>query len=481
MSRADRLGAPSQAAEHSSGASDVEGRILLLAERLRRARVPVSTTELVDAFSATAAIGLSDREVWRVGLRSAIVKRADQIPVFDDLFDRLFPPTRPDRSELGDVAMHSEMRELEGENGDAEDTSLSSRVLDAIGRGDVDALRLLAAEAVDAFASLHIGGSSERQYFMRVTRAMDLANLLQQALRRAVSGESLLDQRLAKAEAAVLVEEFRKLIARELTKRLASLLPVETITTVKYPDDVAFLETTIAQKAELRRAIDPLARKLAARMAQRRRLRRTGKVDVRRTARHSLAFGGVPLEPVFKSKRASKPDLIVLCDVSGSVAEFAHFILSLVHALHDELQRLRTFVFVDGIAEVTSLFGAAEHELIPMHLVTQPGVVRGEGHSDYGTVLDDFLRNHASVLRPTSTIIVTGDARSNYRDARPETLRRISERVSAVYWFNPEPTEEWGTTDSVIEQYREHCRDVFEVRTTRQLVAAVLEIDASAR
>ena len=189
----------------------------------------------------------------------------------------------------------------------------------------------------------------------------------------------------------------------------------------------------------------------------------------------------MPLEPVFKSKRASKPDLIVLCDVSGSVAEFAHFILSLVHALHDELQRLRTFVFVDGIAEVTSLFGTAEHDLIPMHLVTQPGVVRGEGHSDYGTVLDDFLRNHASVLRPTSTIIVTGDARSNYRDARPETLRRIAERVSAVYWFNPEPTEEWGTTDSVIEQYREHCRDVFEVRTTRQLVAAVLEIDAAAR
>ena len=259
------------------------------------------------------------------------------------------------------------------------------------------------------------------------------------------------------------------------------MLPVETITTLKYPDDVEFLDTTIAQRAELRRAIAPLARKLASRMAQRRRLRRNGRIDVRRTVRHSLSFGGVPLEPVFKAKRASRPDLVVVCDVSGSVAEFAHFILSLVHALHEELQRLRTFVFVDGITEVTALFNTSKHEVDPMHLVTQPGVVRGDGHSDYGAVLDELLRDHVSALRPTSTVIVAGDARSNYRDARPDTLRRIAERVNALYWLNPEPAEAWSTADSVIAQYREHCRAVFEVRTTRQLVAAVLEIDAVSR
>ena len=484
MSRAQRLGPICQDGEPSATLgppSSIESRVLLLAARLRRAGAGVSITELCDAFAATQAVGVADRGIWRASLRASMVKRSEHVAVFDDLFERLFPPTRA--GALDTTGIDRPDARLPGHVDSANASgraALTDRVLDAVAAGDVDALRRLAAEAVDAFASLGSGASSERQYLMRVARAMDLANLLQQALRRA-RGEGAFDDRLAKNEAAMLVEEFRKLLAREITLRLAELVPVETITTVKYPDDIAFLETSIAERAELRRAIEPLARRLAARMAQRRRRRRTGKVDVRRTARHSLAYGGVPLEPVFRAKRASRPDLVVLCDVSGSVAEFAQFILSLVHALHEELRRLRTFVFVDGIAEVTAMFDDAQHELVPMHLVTQPGVVRGDGHSDYGSVLDEFLRDHATVLRPTSTVIIAGDARSNYRDARPDTLRRIAERVNAVYWLNPEPSEEWTTTDSVIGEYRQHCRGVFEVRTTRQLGAAVLEIDAAAR
>ena len=397
----------------------IERRVMLLAESLRRAGVAVAATELVDAFDATIAIGVDDRALWRCGLRAAMVKRGDQIAVFDDLFDRVFPTTRF-RYRLPDPSASATSSVADAPTGNSDRTGLAGRVLDAIADGDVDALRQLAAEAVDAFAALESGASSERQYLMRVTKAMDLANLLQQALRRANGIDAgTLDQRLVQGETSKLVEEFRKLLASEITRRLAKLLPVETITTLKYPDDVEFLDTTIAQRAELRRAIAPLARKLASRMAQRRRLRRTGRIDVRRTVRHSLSFGGVPLEPVFKAKRASRPDLVVVCDVSGSVAEFAHFILSLVHALHEELQRLRTFVFVDGITEVTALFNTSKHEVVPMHLVTQPGVVRGDGHSDYGAVLDELLRDHVSALRPTSTAIVAGDARSNYRDARP--------------------------------------------------------------
>jgi uncharacterized protein len=482
--RADRLGRDSERRPITHTEESIVGRLILLVERLRRAGVAVSTTELVDAFEATMTIGLTPRGDWRAALRATLVKRADQLAIFDDLFDRAFPMTRPsgvlDLVSDDSAAPDGNHAPVQG-TASTDPKTLTDRLLAAIATGDLDLLRKLASEAIDTFASLSRGGSSEKQYLQRVTRAMDLGALLQRALRQARSSGEGLDEKLALAEAAALVEEFRKLLARELAMRLATLQPVETITTVKYPDDVAFLETTLAQRAELHRAIEPLARKLAARMAQRRRLRRTGKVDVRRTARHSLAFGGVPLEPVFRAKRASRPDLIVLCDVSGSVAEFAHFILSLVHALHEELQRLQTFVFVDGVADVTELFAVAQHELVPMHLVTQPGVVRGDGHSDYGSVLDAFYRNHSHLLRPTSTIIVTGDARSNYRDPRADTLRRISERAHAVYWLNPEPTVEWDTTDSVIGQYKPHCTGVFEVRTTRQLVAAVLEIDAAAR
>lgn len=465
----------------------IETRLHLLVERLRRAGAPVGMTELVDAFQATAVLEIADRSTWRAGLRACLIKSAEHVDVFDDLFDRIFPLADAKSLARSDFDEHSNLGRAstsDGRRSPLRSDQLEADVLDAIGRDDRSALRALAVEAVTAYAALGAGGSSEKQYVMRVLRAMDLANLLQRALRaaRTSAGVDAVADYLGRSQAMELIEEFRRLIAGEIGRRLAERQPVETVSTVKYPDDVAFLETSITQRAELRRTVRPLAERLAAHMAQRRRLCRTGRVDVRRTARRSLAYGGVPLEPSFRAKRVSKPDLVVLCDVSGSVSEFAHFMLSLVHALHEELRRLRTFVFVDGIAEVTQLFTDTIHELEPMHLLAQPGVVRGDGHSDYGAVLDDFVRNHlATVVKPSTTVIICGDARTNYRDANPFALERIAERAQAVYWLNPEPTDEWGTTDSAAELYRASCRQMIEVRTTRQLAAAVRGIDNQAR
>jgi uncharacterized protein len=469
----------------------INDRIMLLVERLRRAGVPVGMSELVDGYNATTTLGVDHREIWRSTLRSCFIKRAEHLTIYDDLFDRLFPLTSH-RLDLG--------IELEAEpTNDAPWTTsnttaasgskptLQERLLHAVSNSDTDELQMLAAAGVDEYAGIGVGGSSEKQYMMRAMRALDLANLLQRALResRKQLAENTdttgMNAALTRSEITANVETFRTLVQREITRRLAELEPVETITTVKYPDDAAFLEASVTQRNEIRRIVKPLAQKLAARMAQRRRMRSTGKVDVRKTARRSLAFGGVPLEPKFKSKRASKPDLVVLCDVSGSVSDFAHFILSLTHGLHEELHRLRTFVFVDGIAEVTKIFADAQHELEPMHLLSQPGVVTGDGHSDYGAAFEKFLHDYKSVLRPSTTVIICGDARSNYRDPRSSALRQLSELARAVYWINPEQQSMWSTTDSVVEEYRPHCTQMFEVSTARQLAAAVLEIDAAAR
>jgi uncharacterized protein len=471
--------------------TEIEQRILLLVERMRRAGLAVAMSELGDAFLATSMVDLTDRFLWRATLRACLVKRIEHGVVFDDLFDRLFPVTRPGAA-LHNQALHNQA--LHNQDGSNRSNALTStnanaqqqwheflnRALAAIGAGDLDALRELSVTAVDMHAAMGTGGSSEKQYLLRVMRAVDLGNLLQRALREARTNadEGRLEAGLARQEALAMVEEFRRMLAREVTTRLASLQPVETITTIRYPDDVSFLESTITQRAELRHTVRPLAQKLAARMARRRRLRRTGRIDLRRTVRTSLAYGGVPLAPVFRAQRASKPDLVVLCDVSGSVSDFAHFMLSLVHALHEELRRLKTFVFVDGIAEVTELFAASQHDLVPMHLLAQPGVVQGDGHSDYGGVLAAFASEHARVIRPSTTVIVTGDARSNYRDPNVRALEEIAARARSVYWLNPEPAARWDTTDSVIGVYRTMCRGVFEVGTARQLAAAVLAIDA---
>jgi uncharacterized protein len=472
----------------------INDRMVLLVERLRRAGVPVGMSELVDGFDATACIGIAQRNIWRSALRSCLIKRAEHLTIYDDLFDRLFPLTSS-RLDLGiefDFDPGDESNDAPWATNTGTGTSgpkppLQERLLHAVSANDADALQMLAAEGVDEFAGIGVGGSSEKQYMMRAMRALDLANLLQRALRESRkrlaenTDTTGMNVGLTRTEIRANVETFRTLVQREITRRLAELEPVETITTVKYPDDAAFLEASVTQRNEIRRIVKPLAQKLAARMAQRRRLRSTGRVDVRRTARRSLAFGGVPLEPKFKSKRASKPDLVVICDVSGSVSDFAHFILALTHGLHEELHRLRTFVFVDGIAEVTQIFADAEHELEPMHLLSQPGVVTGDGHSDYGAAFERFLHDHKSVIRPSTTVIICGDARSNYRDPKTSALRQLSELARAVYWINPEQQSLWATTDSVVDEYRPHCTQMFEVSTARQLAAAVLEIDAAAR
>jgi hypothetical protein len=276
------------------------------------------------------------------------------------------------------------------------------------------------------------------------------------------------------------VEELRRLIADEIRGRLVELRGSEGASLACRPaaiEDVDFLSASPAQLRAIRQALRPLARTLAARMARRRHRRRRGRLDVRRTMRRSLSAGGVPLEPAFRARRASRPDLFVLCDVSGSVAEFARFTMSLLYAMNDEFPRVRSFAFVDDIDEVTEVFEEVGTALDPSHLLARARVVTADGHSDYGRVFRRFWAVYGHrALGPKTTVIVTGDARNNYREAGVDALHAIAERARRVYWLNPEPRPEWDTTDSVMSAYAPHCDVVVEARNLRQLAAFVHRI-----
>jgi uncharacterized protein with von Willebrand factor type A (vWA) domain len=222
--------------------------------------------------------------------------------------------------------------------------------------------------------------------------------------------------------------------------------------------------------------VRPLARKLASRVGRQRRRNRYGSLDVRRTMRRSLDAGGIPLDPAWRRVRRTKPRLVMLCDISGSVAEFANFTLMLLHAMRAELAGLRAFVFVDGIAEVTRVFDEAEVALDPRLLVTVPGVIVGDGHSDYANALAAFVERHGGAVDAGTTVLVTGDARTNLRGSGVESLRAIRHRCRRLYWFNPEPAGEWDEPDSAVGEYRELCDGVFEVRNLTQLATAVAAI-----
>jgi hypothetical protein len=471
--------------------------LLRLVHSLREAGVPVSTSEVLDATTALSHIDLADRRAVKGALASTLVKRGDDRSAFDLLFDLQFvarPSGQPRASiDVRDTAepepaqrrtIETSLDRTEGDQASESDpsTELLEALIEALRRGDQDALRELAGLSLERFGGLGSPSATTERYLVyRVLRALELSRLMARALAadRADAGAGGIDERRARADLVARIDAFKQMLAAEARQRLGKLLGADAAARSLghlMTEETDFLGASPRQLAAMRETIRPLARTLATRMARRRRRRDRGRLDVRRTVRRSLSSGGVPIDPVFRRPKVARPDLYVLCDVSGSVAEFASFTLTLLQAMTAEFPRMRTFAFVDGVDEVTAHLKDVASFLEVRHVLFRADVVRADGHSDYGAVLDQFWERHSSRIDPRSTVIITGDARSNHRPPRAETLKALHTRARRVYLLNPEPIDEWDTTDSIVELYRPYLDDVFEVRNLRQLGEAVLRI-----
>jgi uncharacterized protein with von Willebrand factor type A (vWA) domain len=282
-----------------------------------------------------------------------------------------------------------------------------------------------------------------------------------------------LDERLAEETRRAHLELLRTEVRREILRRLvADRGAADVARTLRAPlvEDLDLMHATRDELARIERAVAPLARKLATRLAQRRRHGRRGRLDVRRTIRRSLAHGGVLLDPRFRPPRRSKPELVLLCDVSGSMATFARFTMQLTYAVGSEFSRVRAFSFIDGMDEVTRFFGPGKdfHDALD-EMGRTANVVWRDGHSDYGHAFRQFAEDFAGAVTPRTTVIVAGDARNNYRDPAVHVLAAVVAEARALFWLNPEARRYWNTGDSVMEVYADVCDAVYEVRTLRQL------------
>jgi uncharacterized protein with von Willebrand factor type A (vWA) domain len=472
--------------------------LLQFVHRLREAGVPVSMVEALDAADSIGHIDLARRDQLKAALETTLVKRAEHRAAFESLFDIYFAVRRDQRDQpelsvattLDRAGDHGDTDVLvpgdrEGAGDEEPSTDLLAMLLDALRTDDEGALQTLAALAVDLFGGINSErNASERYYLYRILRQLELSELLRRALllerEEEAEGRTALTDRLARDELTRRLEEFRKLLAQEVRWRLSEVRGAPRAADAFHDraiEDVDFLAASPTELRQMREAIRPLAQKLAARIARRKRHRRHGRLDVRRTMRRSLSAGGVPLDPAFRYPRASRPDLYLLCDISGSVAEFARFTMSLLSAMKEEFSRIRLFVFVDGIDEVTARFDAGSDWLAPRNLLYHSNVISGDGHSDYGNVFRRFWHRYGYAdLDPRSTIIITGDARNNYRESGAEVLRLIGERARKVYWLNPEARREWNAGDSIMEAYAASCTGVSEARNLGQLADFVYGI-----
>jgi uncharacterized protein with von Willebrand factor type A (vWA) domain len=460
---------------------------------LRAAGIPVSMSEHVDAARAVEVIDLGDRSWLRATLAATLVKDGDHLPVFYSAFDVYFSIRSWDAADdlLGDELTSPQERRDgaagptgpgrgRGGGGSMSAAELAEMLFRALRDGDLSALRAGASEAVTRYAGVEPGRPVGGTYYLyRTLRNLELEEM-HARLVGDVSNDDELNRRLAEDDARARIEQLKAEIEREIRERLVEDRGAEALAkSVRkpLPEDLDVMHANREEMAQLERALRPLSRKLAVRLARKRRRRRRGPVDLRHTVRRSLSTGGVPLDLRFKPPRPAKPEIFVIADVSGSVASFARFTLHLVHAISSQFSKVRSFVFVDGLDEVTHLFEGVEDPADAVAKINaEADVIAFDGHSDYGRALMVFHDRYARSLTKRSTVLILGDARNNYHQAHAEVLADLHVRAKAVYWLNPEPMSYWNSGDSVVSQYAPYCDRVIECRTLRQLEAFVGEL-----
>jgi uncharacterized protein with von Willebrand factor type A (vWA) domain len=359
---------------------------------------------------------------------------------------------------------------------------LMNILMNALMNGDQALMRALARQAVQRFAGMEPGRPVGGTYYLyRTLRNLDLDGMLDklmEASKKEVGGElTKLEERLEKDEYNDRIEKFKQEVEAEIRRRLVADRGAEAMAKTlrkPLPEDVEFMHASRDEMQNLKKSLQPLTRKLAARLARKRRHGRKGPLDFRNTVRHSLAYGGVPAEPKFKYPRPAKPELIVIADISGSVAAFARFTLMLVYAISGQFSKVRSFVFIDGIDEVTEYFKKTEDISEAIHRInTEADVIWVDGHSDYGHAFEVFWDKYGKEINPKSTVLLLGDARNNYHASQAWVIKEIRQKARHVYWLNPEPRSYWNTGDSIVGEYGTHTDGVYECRNLRQLEAFV--------
>jgi uncharacterized protein with von Willebrand factor type A (vWA) domain len=447
----------------------------------------VSTPETLDAFAVLGHLDLADRSRVKAALRAALVKKSDQIATFDQLFDLFWQAGMPgEGGGAGEMPGGGEGQARQGRRRPEEPPSEGGGGPPRPSPGGShEPLRdLLDADPEQTERRLADAGRRARidtvstpfqlPYFLRrMAEAAGLDGfdaLLEDLAREAQAAGASEESQAARAEAyrlrrQALEARMRELVSRELEmNRLGEAERVPAGLAEK-----AFESLTEAEIELLRDATARLARKLRDARSLRLKRERRGSLDVKRTLRRNLRYGGVPMEIAKRRRRPERPELVAVCDISGSVGNAARFMLQLIYSLQDQFSRVRSFVFVNHAIEVTDLFTR-----LPIREAVDEAFRQSYFlHSDFGQTFAELSETYLEAFNARTTLLVLGDARNNHLDPGEEALARIRGRAKRVLWLNPEPRGLWDTGDSIIATYARQCDLVAECRNLAQLTGVV--------
>ncbi len=447
----------------------IAARLLELGEELRNEGVAVGTSELLDAFAVLREIEWTAQQDFREALAATLAKSQDDRRIFELVFERFFFRAVELAAVREGVREDSAHQLRDGDDGELDLEELSEMQLDALRRqiaaalrdGDDGAMRDLARMAIAALARRDGGSGVIGVDVQRIRRAL--------GLRAEPQPELPEDDPRREGVPRAALRRFEAMLRRELERaqvqRTGTLPPARPLGDL----DRALPSGPLADLAAVHRVVAQLRRRLATQGHQTRGHRHHAHVDVRRTMRASLQTGGVPVVLKYRPRRPRRPEVYVLCDVSTSVTSASVFFLSVLHALHDSFRKMRSFVFIERISEVTDIFERErDFKAVNERIASDAGVADISGYTDYGRVWSEFLEQIGDDLNPRATVIVLGDARTNGRPPRADAFATIAARAGRTFWLNPEPRLYWNYGDSVIAAYEQHCT-AFECWTTSQL------------
>jgi uncharacterized protein with von Willebrand factor type A (vWA) domain len=453
----------------------MEERILEFIGDLRRAELRISTAEALDALAASAEVGLTDRETFKATLGATLVKEARDQETFERIFNLYF---------LDLEALGEGLKKALG----PEDPKLQEQLDRLVGEDDLDLdeltellMRGQGSEIEMAIRSGSQNAGLERlMYFLqvgffsrRISDQFDWSAIERdiEKIMQLLEARGLDPGQLARLRnyLELRLEAFRRMIRQHVQRELErrAYRAGEKLTREVLADKPLFALTP-DEVAQMKNVVAKLARRIKDALALRQRQEQRGRIDTRRTTRKSLSYDGVPMEIFLKRRHREKPKLVTICDVSDSVRNASRFMLQLVWSLQECFSRVRSYVFVSEIAEVTQAFATYPVErAIEWALKGAP--FDYHCRSDFGYAFSRFANSELESLDRKTTILLLGDARNNYNDPQAWALRLIRERVKGIIWLNPEGQWGWGIGDSVMPLYAPACDIVRECRTIGQL------------
>lgn len=470
----------------------MQKKVIAFTNLLRKSGIRVSVAEAIDAFNALDELSLDDREIFCDALRTAMVKRGDDIPAYDELFElfwsgyydnlrQAFDQMEGDLGGMGidlDQLLKQLAEMMKGMDGDFDLSELAKALLTQ----DLSQLENMIRQAAEEAGTGRIENMLQVGFFSRRTaEQLGLEGASQEL-------ESLVERMKAMGMGDAQIQQMQELMRKlmETVRRAVRNFTERELQQQNHNYMEKFRREMLTEKSfyhltedeimRMREVVTRLAQRIKNILSVRKKRQKRGKLDLHQTLRRNMARGGIPFEVVYKSRRKDRPKLVILCDVSSSVANVSRFMLQFMYSLQEAFTKIRCYVFVAELGEVTSVFQDKDISGAIEKALDGGDVINVYTRSNFGYAFHEFWKNHLATVDKKTTVMILGDARNNYNDAKAWCIRDIQNKAKNVVWLNPESPSAWGFGDSVMDRYMPYCDIVEECRNLRQLSRVVDQI-----